>query len=233
MKKKRLFLDKGRPHATVVLNWHGTPEREFTFFAESFHLAAREAVAALRQNPYFGLDGIPTEDFRAYPVVFLYRHALELFMKAVILVGSPMLVIKGMTEVERSKLLNTHNLDKVMQDLERVFEAYGWEWNLGTHFRSLDDVRETIAEIQRVDGGSYAFRYPIDTKGNASLASNFRFDLFEFCELLDELLRALQGAAIGAYEELQTTFEMAEAEQLESGNDSSDPDHMDYEPYEE
>lgn len=235
MRKKRLFLDKGRPHGTVVLNWHGSPEREFTFLAESFHLVAREAVAALRQNPHFGLDGIPTEDFRAYPVVFLYRHALELYMKAVILVGSPMLVNKGMTEVDRSKLLNTHSLDKVMRDLERVFEAYGWEWDFGTpRFRSLDDVRETIAELDRIDEGSYAFRYPIDTKGNASLASHFRFDLFEFCEVLDEILRVLQGAAIGAYEELHATVEaMADAEQFESEKDSSDPDHMDYKSYDE
>jgi hypothetical protein len=89
-----------------------------------------------------------------------------------------------------------------------VFEAYGWEWDLGTpHFRSLEDFRKTIAELHAVDGGSHAFRYPLDTKGCASLAPNFRFNLFNFCEVLDSLFPVLQGAAIGAYEELEAIRE--------------------------
>ncbi|MGD1155736.1 MAG: hypothetical protein ABSA41_07895 [Terriglobia bacterium] len=206
MKKKRLFIDNGRPHGTAVLNWHGTPEGEFRLFAEAFHVVAKESVAALRKNPQFGLYGIPTEDFRAYPVVFLYRHALELYMKAVLLVGPPMLSIKGQHEVDRQQLLKTHSLDILRQELERVFEAYGWDWDLGTpHFGTLDEFRAVIAEFQAVDAGSYAFRYPLDTKGSASLGSHFRFNIFEFCDVLDELFPVLEGAAIGAYEELHTT----------------------------
>lgn len=208
MKRKRLFVDAGRPHGTVVLNWHGTPQREFTYFAEAFHLVAKEAVAALKEDPQFGLEGLAIDDFRAYPVVFLYRHALELYIKAVILVGSPMLRIKGKAEVDPDKLLNTHSLDGLRQHIEQVFEAYGWEWDLGTpHFASLGDFRSVVADLHAVDAGSYAFRYPLDTKGNASLATRFRFNLFDFCDVLDNLFPALEGAAIGAYEELQTTME--------------------------
>lgn len=232
MKKKRLFVDKGRPHGTVVLNWHGTPEGEFTFFAEAFHLVAQETAATLRENPQFGLNGSPVEDFRAYPIVFLYRHELELYMKAVILVGSPMLAIKGKTEVDRQRLLKTHRLEILRQDLERVFEAYEWEWDLGVpHFGSLDYFRTTIAEFEAVDAGSHAFRYPIDTKGSASLASHFRFNLFEFCEVLDGLLSVFEGAAIGAYEELRAMREaMAEARQWEMENADYYPLHLEDEP---
>jgi len=63
MKRKRLFVDNGRPHGTVVLNWHGTPEREFIHFAEAFLLVAQDAVAALRADPQFGLEGWPMDDF--------------------------------------------------------------------------------------------------------------------------------------------------------------------------
>jgi hypothetical protein len=200
-----------------VLNWHHTPEREFSFFAEAFHVVAQEAVAALRQ---IGVHRDPIGDFRAYPVLFLYRHALELYMKAIIFTGSPMLAVKGMTEVNRQRLLKNHSLDELRQDLERVFQAYGWKWDLGTpHFRSLNDFRKVIAELHEVDAGSYAFQYPLDTKGSASLTSHFRFDLFQFCEVLDSLFPVLQGAIIGAYEELQATYEaMAEARQWEMEN---------------
>lgn len=84
------------------------------------------------------------------------------------------------------------------------------------HFQSLADFRKTIAEFQAVDAKSSAFRYPINTTGSASLASHFRFNLFEFCEILDILFLALEGAAIAAYEELQATYEaMAETQQYQ------------------
>lgn len=220
MKKKQLFYNNGRPKGMVVLNWHDTPEREFTFFAEAYHLVAKEAVAKLRKNQLFGLYGSPVDDFLAYPVVFLYRHSLELYMKAVILVAAPMLKIKEMHEINRENLLKTHSLDKLRQELERVFKAYGWEWDLGTpKFRTLEDFRNTISELHEVDKGSYAFRYPLDTKSNPSLGSHFRFNLLDFCEVLDSLFPVLEGAAVGAYEELQATFKaMAEACQWELKN---------------
>jgi hypothetical protein len=186
---------------------------------------AQDAVVALRQNPDFGLDGIPIEDFRTYPIVFLYRHALELYMKAVILVGSPMLALKGMTGVERQALLKTHNLDTLRQNLERVFEAYDWGWDLGIpYFHSLEDFRKTIVELHEVDAGSDAFRYPLNTKGGALLPSHFRFDVFEFCEVLDSLFLVFEGATMGMYEELQATHEaMAEAHQWEMENAEYEP----------
>jgi len=225
MKKKRLFNKNGNPKGTVVLNWHDTPEREFTFFAEAYHSVAKEAVVTLQKNPQFGLYGSPIDDFRAYPVVFLYRHSLELYMKAVILVAAPMLRIKEMGEINREKLFENHSLDSLRQKLEQVFEAYEWDWDLDTpHFRTLEDFRKTILELHEVDKGSYAFRYPLDTKGKASLASYFKFNLFEFCEVLDSLFPVLEGAAVGAYEELQTTYEaMAEARQWELENSDYEP----------
>ncbi len=217
---KKLFDPKSRPHGTVVLNWHGTSEAEFTFFAEAFHITAKEAVAALRQDPHFGLYGNPEDDFRAYPVVFLYRHALELYMKAVILVGAPMLLLRGTGKIDRDRLIRTHSLDALRQDLESLFEAFEWDWDLGLpHFNGLEDFRKVIAEIHAVDAGSYAFRYPIDTSGRPSLSSHFRFNLFDLCAILDELFPLFDGATTAAHETLQATYEArAEARQYELEN---------------
>jgi len=223
---KKLFDPKSRPHGTVVLNWHGTPEEEFTFFAEAFHLTAKEAAATLRQDPQFGLYGVPHSDFRAYPIVFLYRHALELYMKAVLLVGAPILSMRGLADIDRDRLLTTHSLDSLRQDVERVFEAFGWNWDLGLpHFKSLQDFRNVIAELHAVDARSFAFRYPIDTKGAPSLAEYFRFNLLEFCEILDELFPLFDGATTAAYEDLQARYEaMAEARQIELENSDYEPE---------
>lgn len=218
MKRKRLFEDMGDPKRNVYLNWHGTPEEEFTYFAEAFRKLAQETVAALRQNKSFG--SIPIEDFRAYPIVFLYRHALELYIKAVIIIGSPMLAIKEMPVVNRQSLLKTHSLEKLSNELERVFDAYEWDWDLGTpNFQSLEDFRKIIRELHEVDEKSDAFRYPLDTKGCASLPFRFCFDLFGFCEILDSLFSVLEGAAYLAYDELQAIYELrADAREWELDN---------------
>ncbi len=190
MKRKALFRDTTRGHGTVVLNSHGAREREFTYFARAFHRSAKELADGLKRTKQFGLYGIPTEDFRAYPVVFLYRHALELHMKAVILSGGPLLSLNGETPIRRDRRLDTHNLETLRKDVESVFAACGWP--------ALETLRKVVAEFQAVDAGSYAFRYPVDKKGAAALDGHFTFNVFEFCAVLDEMLPTLLSAALGA-----------------------------------
>jgi hypothetical protein len=65
-------------------------------------------------------------------------------------------------------------------EVERVFEAYGWGWDLGNaHFGSVKDLRHVIGNFNDVDAGSYAFRYPVDTKGEPSLQKDFGFNLLQ------------------------------------------------------
>jgi hypothetical protein len=190
-KKSKLFVDNRQPSGMIVLNWHGSPEWEFIYFAEAFHIIAKDAAAALRQIPNFGLHGSPIDHFRAYPIVFLYRHALELYMKAVIREGAQMVKIKGMGEINKNNL-NTHNLDLLMTHFTTVFKAYRWDWDFGTpHFKSQHDFQVMIDELQSMDKKSSAFRYPIDEKGHSALPFNTRFNLFRFCAILDNLLPTL------------------------------------------
>ena len=63
--ERYLFLDKGEEHGTVILNWVGTPEREFRWYAEYFHEAAKALVQLLRDDLRFGLFGLPGGTTRA------------------------------------------------------------------------------------------------------------------------------------------------------------------------
>ncbi len=222
-------MDGGKHHGTVVLNWHGHPEKEFKFFAEAFYRTAKQAVDRLRKKKKFGLDGYLLDEFLAYPVVFLYRHALELYMKGVILAGAPMLHVRGEQPIDRESLLRTHSLKALRHDLERVFAAFDWDWDFNIpSFRSLADFRKVIDEFESVDAGSYVFRYPIDTKGSPSLNGYFRFNIFDFCEALDAIFPVLDGAAYGAHEQLQATYqEMAESRQYELENADHDAEYGD------
>ena len=153
-KKRKLFIDDGRPHGTVILNntvlnnWHDTLENELTYIAETFRVLAQKEVSRLKKNKQLCLHELPIEDFRAYPIVFLYRHAIELYLKAIILVGSDMLTLKDQPKMERQQLFKTHNLDKLRQEVERVFAVYGWGWDLGnSNFRSVTDLQTVIGEF--------------------------------------------------------------------------------------
>src|ERR1035437_3954372 len=81
MKKKpspgsRLISNSG-PHNPVV-NRHNVPAKDLFLYARSFHKAAK-ALAAL------DLDSGPFTEFDISPVVFMYRHAVELHLKAMVL----------------------------------------------------------------------------------------------------------------------------------------------------
>ncbi len=211
--KKKLFDASGSGHGRVIINYAGSPEGELTLVAEAFHQMAKEALAGHHANPHFGQDHF---DYLAYPIVFLYRHALELYMKAAVLEGASMLEIQGVTPIRKDRLLKTHNLEVLRKDLERVFAAFGWDWDLGLpHMRKVEDFRALISEFDAADRGSYTFRYPMDTAGKRALKPVFRFNLFNFGELLDELFPVLEGAATNAYETLlEVSEERAEAQRL-------------------
>jgi hypothetical protein len=71
-----------------------------------------------------------------------------------------------------------------------------------------------VAEFQDVDKRSFAFRYPVTRKGEASLERGFRFKLFRFADVLNGLFPTLIGAAIGTRDEYEDTIQaMGEAQE--------------------
>src|ERR1035437_5680304 len=83
MKKKpssgsRLPVSNPGPHK-AVLNWPNVPERDLWLYARAFHTAAKTLAGSLQ------LDASPFADSDVSPVVFMYRHAVELQLKALVL----------------------------------------------------------------------------------------------------------------------------------------------------
>jgi hypothetical protein len=68
------------------------------------------------------------QDYLVYPIIFLYRHHIELALKNIIR-RSPYVIDRALTHSER-KHLNTHRLDILWQDLKPMFAAVckeaGW-----------------------------------------------------------------------------------------------------------
>jgi hypothetical protein len=132
-------------------------------------------------------------DVYASPLIFLYRHAVELFLKD--LLWQSHYLACGKKGFIRDKYFQTHDLLKLWQQLKEKCQTV-----LGTDFPLIsDDVKsleDFFAQIQKHDPGSDAFRFPLDRKGARSHASlnhvNIR-SLYEGIHQAVDLLGDLKG----------------------------------------
>lgn len=94
-------------------------------------------------------------DFLVCPIIFNYRHFLELSLKF-------MLATFG-RHVEIEANWNTHKLEVLWKDFETMLERFG----TSDPDNADPIVAEVIAQFAKIDPGSYSYRYPIDQKGKA------------------------------------------------------------------
>lgn len=167
---------------------------EFELLAESYHLTANAAVEALAANDSFQRAGWGSIAFRAFPVIFLYRQALELTVKAIIISGAPLAEYHG-DKIDRGVLYREHNFEKLRPFAETVMKSVGFGWDFGVpRLASLSDFRRLLAEFDQFDPSSTTCRYPVDGSGKPSFGGTRTFNLYKFAETMDSILEALAVA---------------------------------------
>ncbi|MGA2274854.1 MAG: hypothetical protein ABSH00_14955 [Bryobacteraceae bacterium] len=181
----RLFVKN--KYNNTVLNWHRAPQKEFHFYGGAFWNAAKK----LLDNE--DLDRRPIASFDACVVVYLYRHALELFLKGILIGGggelidpcpSPQKVVKA-----------RHSLTELLPHVRRVFTECGWDTFGSKAAVTFDDFTAIVEEFERTDPSSVSFRYPVKKKDlAAALDSHFTFSVRRFASIMDEVLDTLSGA---------------------------------------
>jgi len=168
------------------------PTRDLFLHARSFHLAAKTLAASYRP------DADVLGDFDACPVVFLYRHALELHLKAIVLgEGGNFLAMKP----ERISVLKSHAVSWLAQIVCRIVTALKWEPEFRCEgIEGLADFKAVVEEINSVDPGSDSFRCPIDPQAN--------YGIPEFGKKMDALidLLASTGDALAAEWDLRSAL---------------------------
>ena len=184
----RLFVKD--EHNNTVLNWHQEPQKEFHVYGEAFWNAAKK----LLQNG--ALDRLPSASFDASVVVYLYRHALELFLKE-ILIGRGGELVHPHPSPET--VVNTgHSLTKLLPDVRRIFVECGWDKTFGSKAAvTFDDFTAIVEEFERADPSSFSFRYPVKKDLTAALHGHFTFSVRKFALIMDEVLTTLSGACYG------------------------------------
>jgi hypothetical protein len=219
----RLFIrSEGGRRKNTVLNWRNSPEEEFHLYGEAFWNAARKLVEGDE------VDSGPGSDFTACPVVYLYRQALELYLKDILIgKGGDLLDPRPDT---KTILGRNHSLKRHVPEVRRIFERFGWEKQFGKDCVStFDDFEQIVNELEDIDPGSFSFRYPLDKKLSRSLGSHFTFSVREFARIMDDVLNTLDGACFCLPDECNALFETAHEANVQA-SEHNDYDHHDCDP---
>ena len=170
-----LFTDAAPDwHNVACVNW---TRDAWPGYIEGFRRAARYLVLQVDKT---GRD----QDFLVFPILFLYRHHLELQLKRLISRG------RWLAGVDQPVLWG-HDLRRLWQACRAVLE----EISPGDATRELDVVGEHIQALAAVDPTAQAFRYPIDTQGRPSLPEQLtHVNLRHLAEQVEAAANLLDGA---------------------------------------
>lgn len=197
----RRFFSRERLHGNVVLNFMRFPKGELAAFARSYHEAGQHLVKRIDSTHYRDPD--------ACPIVFLYRHAIELYLKAIIHWGNGLLRLNNKPIEPHRNIFTEHRLGVLLKSVKPILRFQKSLTNWGdSHLTCFRDVEKIIGELEELDPGSYSFRYPVDTTGaKATLPHHLLFNVIAFGEKFDHLLNILDGMATMVYEEFQAQAE--------------------------
>jgi hypothetical protein len=156
---------------------HGGDEHGYS---EGYRRGARFLVEHVMEH---GRD----QDYLVYPIIFLYRHHIELALKNIIS-QTPYVIDRTLTDAEK-KHLGKHRLDLLWQDLKPMFndicKAAGWGKLNNTDLEGIDSY---IRQLTELDPDSFSFRYTCSKAGVPSLPSKLhRINLRHFAELMERL----------------------------------------------
>lgn len=156
-------------------------EGSWIAYSQSYKQAADDLVRALSAVP---------SDTQAYPVVFLYRHFLELELKSVVALSFVLQAVEEEVDNPRQRvetILGTHDLFILCDLCRTVCDHAGlYRDNFITTFQAF---AACVGELAAHDPGSFAFRYPIDKKLNPTLGQLAGINLGHLMTIVDKMGR--------------------------------------------
>jgi len=173
------------------------PEQDLWICALSFRHSAKKLAEAFQSDPF------PFMDYAAYPVVFMYRHALELSLKALVLgEGGNVLTVRP----DSLLIYKTHSVCRLAQFVTQIVTGLGW----GPEFKcqgveNLADFKAVIEDVNAVDPESYAFSLPDDRDATGP------FSVPDFARKMDSLLDLLNSTVEAIAAEWNMRSEVADA----------------------
>ena len=150
-------------------------------------------------------------DSYVYPVMFLYRHYLELQMKDII------------AKFKREIPANTHDLNKLWERIRPSLEEF---WSSDKEKQKQDTMGNWLGEFNEIDPHPATnFRYPASKAGNPSLKPGGWINLLQVQEIVEAIASYLSGVSLGldieAKEQAEDAALQADTEAKEQAEDAA------------
>ena len=137
-------------------------------------------------------------DTIVYPVMFLYRHYLEIMFKELLEEFRSLHSKEYSTDKDP---IGKHNLTNIWQELRQIIEAaWGQEENLSF----FEDVGNRVDEFHKIDEKSMAFRYPFDRKNAPFFPVEekvLKINLIQVKNIIDAITDVFNGSISQLYYE--------------------------------
>ncbi|MCX5867012.1 MAG: hypothetical protein NT009_05940 [Proteobacteria bacterium] len=180
VKGDKLF--KGVPDQNDEI-WNGHRDRQWSLYPygyqKAFQLLGSEA-----------LKDDAAKQVLIFPIIFLFRHYIELTLKQIIEIGNPILG-------KQSKYDPIHKIEELWDQAKKIIiKVYPEGKN-----EDLSTVDDCMKEIIKKDPKSLVFRYPEDPKKTeVYLPDCGNFDMRNFLEVSEKISNFLEGSLTGIYE---------------------------------
>ena len=147
-KKKSLFSDRK--------DWWNIARLQITSTSEGFDIYAQSYKDAGDRLVEYTQTDKTSINFLVFPILFLYRHYLELALKQIILAATKYI------EKEQGDIFTNHDLSKLWKRTKDLIS----EIKMDIQCDDIIAVENQILQFYQLDASSQTFRYPIDIKGN-------------------------------------------------------------------
>lgn len=171
---------RGTP-GNAVLNWSNYTANDIIAFAWSYQRAAMGLVLSLEGRPLSSVDE------GALPIMFLYRHAFELYLKAIVYRAAVLTINQHELQNALPRLWREHSLMRLAKMAEPAMHPDGMR-PLVKAGELHQKVFAMAAKIDEIDPASYSFRYPIASSGKSALPQNLLTNISIFSEAMESVL---------------------------------------------
>jgi hypothetical protein len=183
------FYSGSNSNSNIVISFSKEPKYDFGIFAQAYRESADHLAEKFLSNIRYGY-----RDSDGYPIVFLYRHALELNLKNIIYKSSRLVSLRDVEKFDNT-LHNRHELvdlaGKAINLLESLFLSDVDILNL------CNKMKKVAMDFENIDIASFAFRYPISKKGEYSTRKHLIVSIESFYKILSPLLKDLEVVDFG------------------------------------
>lgn len=169
---QQLFIQGDDWHNNAMLGWTHFP---WDIYAAGYKDAADALVRALAERKA-SLDSV------VYPLVFLYRQGLELQLKLILPLARRLAGKEAVADHQHGLMPLWNELRRHLQQLDPREDD-----------KELPALEDFIGQLDTVDPGSFAFRYPTTKKGEVSLPELRHVNVRHLSEVMDSVFMLLGG----------------------------------------